>query len=232
MQLKIDKDALDLVFRTLLTCGCPVTGDEEREIFNLLKATRPGESIDYGRVLAVFRNNANTVFYRLGDFTVWQTPTGVDPYTINREHVVRHFSSTYHWNHVVASGLDSAYNRVRHIPSWFLGHMLLPVRVTDIRGNIVSASHEYQGGEVRLLNLFAPGEYKPERDEIWAVHFAGLLDHLSFEEQQVVCLMIETNPLLHQFREDVIEIDYSNFERHGDYLAFCRTRYQKYYGVA
>jgi len=44
--------------------------------------------------------------------------------------------------------------------------------------------------------------------------------------------MIETNPLLHQFREDVIEIDYSNFERHGDYLAFCRTRYQKYYGVA
>jgi hypothetical protein len=170
MQLKINKDALDLVFRTLLTCRRRLNKKEEDAIFRLLKGTRLDEQIDYGKVLAVFPIDTETVFHRLGDFAVWQAPAGVDSYAINREHVVRHFSSTYHWNHVVASGLDITYKEVRHVSSWFLGHMLLPVRITSVHGEKVSGSYDYEGGKVWLLNLFAPREYKPVRDEIWAVH--------------------------------------------------------------
>src|ERR1035437_1073061 len=230
MQLRITRDALDLVFRTLLTCGCPVTDAEERALFNLLKATPLTDTIEYVVVLDIFKPDANTVFHRLGDFTIWQAPTGVDQYSIEREHIVRHFASTFHWNQVVASGLVGAYKKVLHIPSWFLGDMLLPVRVTGVDGDVVSASYEYNGGEVRLSNLFAPNDYAPKPDETWAVHFAGLLDRLNPAEKQVATLMTETNSLLVQFREDVSVIDYADFERHGDYLAFCRKRYEKYYG--
>lgn len=230
MQLQITREALDLVFRTLLTCECPVTSDEERAIFELLEASPVGESIDYARVLAVFKPNANTVFRRLGEFAMWQAHAGSDEYTVGREHVVRHFASTFHWNQVVASGLEGAYKKVLNIPTWFLGHMLLPARVTAVDGDTVSASYEYSGGEVVLSNLFAPHRHEPRPGEVWAVHFAGLLDRLTPEEQQVAVLLTEINPMLVQFRQDVASIDYADFERHGDYLALCRNRYRKYYG--
>jgi hypothetical protein len=230
MELRIERDALDLVFRTLLTCECPVTDAEERAIYDLLKVTPAAGTIDYSLVLAVFKPNANTVFGRLREFTIWQAPADADQYSIGREHVVRHFASSFHWNHVVASGLEGAYKKVLHIPSWFLGHMLLPVKVTSVDGDVVSAYYEYDGGKVHLSNLFAPKDYAPRPDETWAVHFAGLLDRLNPTEMEVVRLMTETNHLLVQFRRDVSIIDYANFERHGNYLALCRRRYEKYYG--
>lgn len=230
MQLRIDRDALDLIFRTLLTCHCPVTDEQEEAIFDLLSTARPDESIDYGQILKIVEPNADTVFRRLADFVVWQAPVGVDPYTINREHVIRHFSSTYHWNHVVAKGLPEAYKKVRHIPVWFLAHMLLPAKITHIADHVVSASYKCNGGEVRLLNIFTPKEHKSKRNEVWAVHFAGLLTRLSPKEQKVASLMLETNHFLREFCKDGIKINYLNFELHKDYSSFCRDRYQKHYG--
>jgi hypothetical protein len=85
-------------------------------------------------------------------------------------------------------------------------------------------------GEICLANLCAPNGYHPRVGETWAVHFAGLLDRLTDTEKQVATLMTEANPLLVQFRKDVPAIDYSDFERHGDYRAFCMKRYRQYYG--
>jgi hypothetical protein len=230
MQLQIDRDALELTFRTLLTCRCPVTDDEERAIFDILKSTPQEEPIDYDNVLDVFPPAANTVFNRLADFTVWQAPTDVDYYSVKRDHVIRHFASSYHWNQVVAHGLDGVYKKVKSIPSWFLGHMLLPAKIIGIDGELASASYEYDGGLIMLLNLYAPKMYNPKPDEIWAIHFAGLLDPLSVDEQKTAVLMIESNYMLVKLRQEVREIDYLNFERYEDYMSFCKKRHQKYYG--
>lgn len=230
MHLRIDRGALDLVFRTLLTCRCPVTSDEERAIFDLLQATPRSDTIDYAAVLAVFKPNANTVFRRLADFAVWQAPALSSEYVIEREDVVRHFASSYHWNQVVADGLTGAYKKVLHVPTWFLSHMLLPVRVEAVEGDVVSATYGFADGRISLLNLFAPVGYDPQPGEAWAVHFAGLLDRITSEENETAVTMLEANPLLVQFRADVVSIDYSDFERHGDYSTFCRNRYLKYYG--
>ncbi len=229
MQLVIRRDALELVFRTLLTCGCPITESEERQVHDIMASTPSGEAIDYARILGIFRPNANTPFHRLADFAVWQAPIGVDPHVVNREHVIRHFSSSYHWSHVVAHSLQDAYKKVRHIASWFLAHMLLPVRITGVSGDALSALYEYDAGQIRLLNLFSPGRDQPRSDEIFAVHFAGLLCRLSPAEQQAASLMLETNSLLTGFRGEVEEIDYTNFERHGNYYLLCKERHGKYY---
>lgn len=230
MDLRIDRGALDLVFRTLLTCGCPVSGDEERAIFDLLQVTPVGETVDYAAVLSIFKPNANTVFRRLGDFVIWQAPVGEQSCVIDRRHVVRHFACTFHWNQVVADGLSGAYKKVLHIPTWCVSHMLLPVRIASVEGDKVAAVYEFDGGSIGIINLFAPHGYDPQPGEVWAVHFAGLLDRLNTAEAATAVLMLENNPLLVQFRADVSAIDYSDFERHGDYSTFCRNRYLKYYG--
>jgi hypothetical protein len=108
--------------------------------------------------------------------------------------------------------------------------MLLPVRITSVEDNRITASYEYNGGNVAISNLFAPNNYEPRPDETWAIHFAGLLDRLNPEEKEIATLMIENNSVLVQLRCEVEHIDYANFERYGDYYSFCENRYLKYYG--
>ncbi len=229
MKVRIDRGALDLTFRTLLSCKCPVTDKEEQQLFDLLSGMRDGDTLDYGLVLAVFKPNANTVFRRLHDFSVWMAPANSEDFTITREHALRHFACSFHWNQVVADGLSGAYKKVLFVPSWFMGHMLLPARITEVAGDVVHAVYEYDGGTIKLMNLFAPNVYQPDVGETWGVHFAALLDHISPEEDRIVRMLTETNPLLVEFRDDVEAIDYKSFERHGDYLDTCRARYTTYY---
>jgi len=229
MKVIIDRPALDLTFRTLLSCKCPATDKEERGVFDLLSRMREGDTLDYGRVLRVFKQNPDNVFRRLHDFALWMAPAAAAQFIITRDHVIRHFASSFHWHQVVADGMTSAYEKVLFVPSWFMGHMLLPARVTRVHGEAVAAVYEYEDGSIQLTNLFAPNAYEPKVGEKWAVHFAALLDRISAEEDDLVRMLTETNPLLVQFRKDVQGVDYKSFERHGDYLAICKKRYATYY---
>jgi len=230
MQVSIERGALDLTFRTLLSCQCPVTGDEERAVFDLLSGMSAGDTLDYALVLAIFKPNASTVFHRLAEFSVWMASASADEFTITRDHIVRHFASSFHWHQVVADGMRGAYRKVLSVPSWFIGHMLLPAKVVEVSDEALTAVYEYDGGSIRLTNLFRPNDYESKVGETWCVHFAALLDRITPEEEQLMRMLAETNPLLVQFRDDVDGIDYKDFERHGDYLAFCQKRHATYYG--
>ncbi len=229
MQLQIDREALELAFKTLLTCGCPATDKEEKALFDLLQATPEGHPIEYGQVLNIFPPKAETAFHRLADFTLWQASPDTDPVVITKDLALRHFASSFHWNHVVVHVLDNAYKNICSIPLWFLAHMLLPVKVLSVSDDKVSAAYQYDGGEIIIENLFCPASYQAEPGQFWAAHFAGLLCQLDNEELKLTSFMTESNRMLVQFRQEVQQIDYKNFERYGDYMSFCKQRYQKYY---
>ncbi len=229
MQLQINRDALELAFKTLLTCGCPVTEKEERELFNILYETPKKQAIDYQRVLDVFPPKAETAFHRLADFTIWQASPDSSTIVITKDITLRHFSSSYHWNHVVVNVLDNAYKNVRSVPLWFLAHMLLPVKILSVSDENASAVYQFKGGEIIIENLFCPPPYEAEPGQLWTVHFAALLCQLDDQELKTVSLMTDANRMLVQFRQEVQQIDYKNFERYGDYMTFCKQRYQKYY---
>jgi len=232
MRLTIETRALELTFRMLLTCGCPVTKDEEKALFDLIQSFEGPQiprEIPYARVLSIFPAGTRTPFHRIRDFYVWQAPTAAESHRICRDHIIRHFASSYHWDHVVARGLEEGYGQVTSIASWFLGHMLLPARVVSVGRTHVSLVHTYPGGEIQLKGLFFPNAWPPAVDEIWAVHFAGLLDRLSPAECETARFMLEQNSALGTLRREVSQIDYRDFQRKGDYAAFCRTRYERYY---
>ena len=233
MRLTIEPRALELTFRMLLTCGCPVSGDEEKALFDLLSSVEEqgdmSGAIPYDRVLSIFAEGAQTPFHRIRDFYIWQAPVTPGTHRISRDHIIRHFASSYHWDQAVARGLEEGYGQVTSIASWFLSHMLLPAQVVSLSSAHVSLVYTYPGGQILLENLFLPTPHTPAEGETWAVHFAGLLDRLSPEECNTARFMIEQNSALQILRREVSTINYRDFQRKGDYAAFCRKRYEKYY---
>lgn len=228
--LRMEHPALELVFRMLLTCGCPITETEERSLFDLLQAYEPDTDFEMDRVLSLFPENADTPFHRIRAFYIWQARVDSESHLITRDHIIRFFASSYHWDHAVAPGLAEGYGQVKSIASWFLSHMLLPAQVTRVGRGHVDLVYAWPGGEILLKNLFRPRSWDPGIGEVWAVHFAGLLDRLSMEEQDTASFMLEQNPALTALRPEVREIDYRDFERKGDYAGVCRKRYQAYFG--
>ena len=93
--MKIRGEALELALRIVLSCPCPVTNDEERQVFEYLRGLTPDEVADYAPVLAIFAAT-DTPFHGLADFTGWMAPAGAEA-TIEREHVLRCNASSYHW---------------------------------------------------------------------------------------------------------------------------------------
>ena len=230
MELSIETQAFELTFRMLLTCGCPVTPDEERRLFDLLVSSEKQASLSYDRILAIFPPHSGSPFHRIRDFYVWQAPAHQGAHLITRDLIIRHFASSFHWDQAVARGLEEGYGQIRSIAPWFVSHMLLPARVVLTTATHVSLSYDYPGGSVLLKNLFLPNDDpKPMGDEMWAVHFAGLLGRLPAKEEMTARFMLDQNAAFRDLRREVAGIDYLDFERKGDYAAFCRSRYKRYY---
>ena len=229
MRISMRQEALELTFRMLLSCQCPVTGQQERAVFDRLVALNPGDTIDCIELLSIFNPNDNTPIHRLVHFSLWIAPIGSEEMVIEREHVLRHFASSYHWDHVVAPNLPAAYKKVVSIPTWFISHMLLPIALERAGNGELNGIYRFEGDEIRLKNLFIAPEVADLNAQIWGVHFASVITPLSSDEAALVQMLGDTIPLLADFRREISAIDYSNFERYGDYRAICLDRHACYW---
>jgi hypothetical protein len=229
MRISMRQEALDLTFRMLLSCQCPLTGEQERAIFDRLVALNPGDTIDCSDLLSSFKPNEDTPIQRLVHFSMWMAPAGSKEIVIEREHVLRHFASSYHWDHVVAPNLPAAYKKVVSIPTWFISHMLLPIGLERAGNGELNGIYSFRDGEIRVKNLFIAPELADINAVVWGVHFASVITQLSSDEAALVQMLGDTNPLLAEFRREISMIDYLNFERYGDYRAICIERHATYW---
>jgi hypothetical protein len=186
VRISLRQAALELAFRMLLSCQCPLTDEQERALFDHLVAMNPGDTIDSSELLSIFKPNENTPIQRLVNFSVWMALAGSKEIVIEREHVLRHFASSYHWDHAVAPNLPSAYKKVVSIPVWFISHMLLPVALERTENGELNGIYRFEDGEIRLKNLFIAPELVDLNAGIWGVHFASGITPLSSDEAALV----------------------------------------------
>jgi hypothetical protein len=85
--------ALELTFRMLLSCQCPLTDEQEWVLFDRLVALKPGHTMDCTEFLSIFKPNENTPIQRPVHFSVWMAPASSREIVIEREHVLRHFAA-------------------------------------------------------------------------------------------------------------------------------------------
>ena len=224
--MKIRGEALELAFRVVLSCPCPVTAEQEVEVFDYLRGLEAGEVADYAPVLDAF-DTTDTPFHGLAAFTTWMA-ADEDP-VIERGHVLRCNASSYHWE-LAAATLPGKSRSVSSISSYLLSHTILPVAVTA--GATATAQYRYEGGAAAFDNIFLPPEYDPSSAALWAFHLGTVLSPLSDAEAALVSRLTEANDQLVLHRARVAHIDYADFELQGDYAAFCRRRHAPFWGGA
>jgi hypothetical protein len=225
--MRIRGNALELAFRVVLSCPCPVTPEQERQVFDCVRGMAPDEVQDYDPVLAVF-DSTDTPFHGLASFTSW-TAVDDDP-VIERHHVLRCNGSGYHWE-VAAATLPGKSRSVSSISSYLLSHMILPVQVTGGSGDGPEAHYRYDGGSAVFDHIFLPSEYDPSSSALWAFHLGTVLSPLGDAEAALVSRLGEANDQLVLHRARVDRVDYADFEMQGDYAAFCRRRHASFWGT-
>jgi hypothetical protein len=224
--MRIRGEALELAFRVVLSCPCPVTPEQEARVFGHLRDMAADEVADYAPVLAVF-DSTDTPFHGLAAFTSW-TAEDDDP-VIERHHVLRCNASSYHWE-LAAATLSGKARIVSSISSYLLSHTILPVSVVAGEGDAPTAHYRYEGGAAVFDNVFLPPEYDPPASALWAFHLGAVLSPLSAAEAALVSRLNEANDQLVLHRSRVTRVDYADFELQGDYAGFCRRRHARFWG--
>lgn len=226
--MRIRGDALELAFRIVLSCPCPVTSEQEARVFSYLRGMAPDEVADYAPVLAIF-DSADTPFNGLAEFTGWMGDSSPEA-TIEREHVLRCNGSGYHWQ-LAAESLPSHSRHVSSVSRWLLSHTVIPVALADGGDGSPRAEYRHGGGSVAFDNIFLPPEFDPGASTVWAVHLGVIVGPLSASEATLLSQLNEANPQLVLHRDRVTHIDYADFELLGDYREFCRRRHAPFWGA-
>jgi len=226
--MRIRGEALELAFRVVLSCPCPVTPEQDAAVFDCLRRSAADEAVDYARVLAAF-DSSDTPYHGLAAFVGWMVDD--EDAVIERHHVLRCHASSYHWEAVVAT-LGGKSRSVSSVSSYLLSHTIVPVSVEVGEGGAAVARYRYDGGTADFDNIFLPAEYDPGSAPLWAFHLGTVLSPLSDSEAALVSRLNEANDQLVLHRARVPTVDYADFELQGDYAEFSRRRHGRFWGAA
>jgi len=227
MILEIETEAAKSLLKVLLSCRCPIKEEVEEKIVHYYLSQKNQPSFDFRKIIEIAdESDSDTVFHRLRDFCLY-SKNNLDEIVITKEDVYRHFCSAFHWK-VVEDALVSSYKDIKDIPSWFVGHMLLPVKLKE-RNKSICAEYSTSDLKVQLLNIFTPSDIKFKSNGLYSMHFASVISEINPAQFGMINQQLESIERFIEFRNDVKEIDYSDFQKFGDYRKFCETRYHKYF---
>ena len=187
--MRIRGEALELAFRVVLSCPCPVTTEQETRVFGHLRGLAPDEVTDYSAVLADF-DSTDTPFHGLAAFTSW-TAEDDDP-VIERHHVLRCNASSYHWE--LAAATLSGKARIVSSILFVLAVAHHPAGLgRSRRGRGADGALPVRRRAAVFSNVFLPPEYDPSAAALWAFHLGTVLSPLSDDEAALVSRLNEAN---------------------------------------
>ncbi|MGD6805365.1 MAG: hypothetical protein ACQCN4_00175 [Candidatus Bathyarchaeia archaeon] len=231
MILEIETDAAAVLLKVLLSCQCAISNEAENEIAHYITSQMDKPSIDFKRIIDIAGGpDADTVFRRLRDCCFYSR-SSLDEVVITKDDVYRHFCSAYHWK-IAEDALQlipqNANNPISNIPSWFIGHMLLPVKLIGEKDSI-KAEYAGLGFRIQILNIFVPSDIEIQKGAIYAIHFASVISDINFAQYIIISQLLESVYRFVEFRKEVKVIDYADFQKYGNYSNLCKSRYGKYY---
>jgi hypothetical protein len=231
MILEIETDAAAVLLKVLLSCQCVISNEAEKEIANYIISQMDKPSIDFKKIIDIAGGpDSDTVFRRLRDCCFYSR-SNLDEVVITKEDVYRHFCSAYHWK-ITEDTLklipQNANSPINNVPSWFIGHMLLPVKLTCEKDSI-KAEYRGLGFRIEILNIFVPSEMEIGNNSIYAIHFASVISEINFAQYITISQLLETIYRFVEFRKEVKVIDYADFQKYGNYSSLCKSRHSKYF---
>ncbi|MGD6851749.1 MAG: hypothetical protein ACQCN6_06810 [Candidatus Bathyarchaeia archaeon] len=231
MILEIETDAALILLKVLLSCQCAISKKTEEEIAHYLLSQRSKISVDFKRLIDLAGGPTfDTVFRRLRDCCFY-SKNNLDKVVITKEDVYRHFCSAYHWKineEALTTIPENANTPISNVASWFVGHMLLPVRLMDEKGSVRA---EYSGSDskISIFNVFIPPDMELHKDAIYSMHFASVISEITLAQAELINRQLEVIDQFIEFRKEIKTMDYGDFQKFGNYRNLCEGRYRKYF---
>ncbi len=231
MVLEIETDAAVILLKVLLSCQCSITKKAEEEIAHYILSQRDKPSLNFKSIIDMAGGpNLDTVFRRLRDCCFY-SKDNLAEVVITKEDVYRHFCSAYHWK-ITEDALLTIPERanvpITNIPSWSIGHMLLPVKLSKENGS-VKAEYSGSGFRISILNVFFPSDMEIHQDIAYSLHFASVISEINFTHTRMISQQLDSIDQFVKFRKETEMIDYGDFQRFGNYRNLCEARYCKYF---
>jgi len=228
MKISINTRAYKTLINVLLSCRCPISKETEKDLIDYYKSKVSSNILNYSDVIKIANGEKKeTVFHRLKEFCIYSIDDLGREYIISEEDVIRHFSSAFHW-HLLERGLIDSYKNVINIPSWFIGHMLMPVKLQK-KSIPVKAQYQYGKRFIIFSNVFLSKDIIFNLDSYYCIHYASIISEISSKQFIMISKQLEEIDLFKTFRKDIREIDYLKFQRFGDYYKICQDRYGTYF---
>jgi hypothetical protein len=231
LTLEIETEAAKALLRILLSCQCPITKEAEEKITHYFASQQRRPALNFQKMIDLAGGGKlDTAFRRLRDCCFYYK-TDLDEMAITKEDVIRHFCSVFHWKFnadTMAACPKGVNTPITDAASWFVGHMLLPVKLKKENDSVHA---EYSGSDfkLQLFNVFTPQDIEIEEDTMYAIHFASVISEITHAQSKMVGQQLETNDNFKNLRDTTKSIDYAHFQKYGDYRQFCENRYNKYF---
>lgn len=231
MHISIEVRALKVFINILSGCRCSLSEELEKAMVEEYFASREGNYTSFDRLMKLAdKMGDDTPLHRLKEFIAYNINDLGQELFITLEDVLRHFSTKFHWR-VAETGLFHNYTMIKDIPSWFVGHMLLPAVLKEEDGKFM-AEYVYENRIINLENVFVPSSSEVKVNDYCAVHMASVVAPLDRYDYEMIGRHLEEIRLFRLFREDLERIDYSDFQRFGDYQAIAREGHARFFKKA
>lgn len=229
MKMFINNVAYKNLLKVLLSCRCPLSENVESDLVNYYINNSSTNNLDYSEIMEITKaEGKETVFDRLKEFILYSVDDFSRTYVISVEDVIRHFCSGFHWRRT-AQLLSASYINLTDLPSWFVGHMLTPVRIVQESGSPL-ARYSYSGGSMLFKNIFIPSDVIVNSKKDYCIHFAFVISDITENQASIISHELDLIDNFKTYREYLSEIDYSEFQRYGNYFEICKGRYKKHFG--
>lgn len=225
MQITIEQKALQTMLNCILSCRCPVTEETERGLFDEYFRAQGQDLADFGPVIeAADRNPVKTPVHAVFEFCSYAHD---DPnnFTITHNDIIRLFSSKFHINPNLAS-VDPMI--VTDTSSFIVFHMMLPCSVSS-SGEQVEAEYCLGDHSIRFLNVVFPPELELEAGAHYGLHHGTVVTQLTGEQVRIVENHLGLIPEFSLLVKDVTEVDFTRFQRYGNYRANVIARYERHF---
>jgi hypothetical protein len=225
MNITIETAALKTLLYGIISCQCPVTPKTEAALFDEFRKQRHKSRISLCPFLDIADTNPSKtplhLFLEFCSFS-YDDPTSL---SISHNDVLRYFSSSYHFDRIVAS-INPL--QVYHTPSHIISHMILPV-FREVETYVGETVFFYRKNSISITfkNVFVPPEFDAIEEELYGVHFGMVLLPLTKNRAEIIERQIG---LIYEFPDlllEVGEVDFSNYQSFGNYQKRTEKRFTR-----
>ncbi|MCE1246615.1 MAG: hypothetical protein LWY06_08225 [Firmicutes bacterium] len=227
MKIFIENTAVETLMNIYLAGHQRIPEQAEKKLLEYYQANLEARYQDFCKLIELaYCPHMETCFGRLREFVIYSINDVGQELFITVEDVYRLFSTTFQWRYL-KENLINEYHMILNIPKWFMANMILPAVLKVENGKYI-AEYSFEDRIVNIKNVFLPPGSACDVNSQCAVFMSCVVTPLDRASFNMINRHLEEIAAFRIFRRDVENIDFSNFQRFGNYESLAKSRFHSF----